>query len=84
MVSVNQHIYKCELQFWSFFFVVLLCMKEKTDFFRYQYLRCKYIFRLQIGWYRDFFAPIGFSDRGFFYLSHKQILNNSESYDKIL
>ncbi|EEM15382.1 hypothetical protein bpmyx0001_38310 [Bacillus pseudomycoides DSM 12442] len=41
-------------------------------------------FHLQIGWYRDFFAPIGFSDRGFFYFSQKQMLNNSESYDKIL
>ncbi|PEA09189.1 hypothetical protein CN425_12490 [Bacillus cereus] len=35
-------------------------------------------------WYSDSFAPIGNSDRGFFYFSRKQILNNSEFYDKII
>jgi len=31
MVGANQYIYKRELQFWSFFPVVRLCMKRKTD-----------------------------------------------------
>ncbi|PFA19270.1 hypothetical protein CN373_16805 [Bacillus cereus] len=70
MVGVNYNFSSCFIH------------GEKNKFFRYQSLRCKH-FHLYIEWSCYFFAPIKISDRGFFLFLKKQILNNSESYDKI-
>ncbi|PFN29737.1 hypothetical protein COJ50_01270 [Bacillus cereus] len=84
MVGVNKYIYKRGLEFWSFFPAILFMHEEKDEDFRYLPVSGKQFFCLLLGWYRDSFAPIGNSDRGFFYFSRKQILNDSEFYDKII
>ena len=66
MVGANQYIYKRELQFWSFFPVMLFMHEEKDGSFRYLKVSGKQLIVYKQGGTAIFIVPIGFSDRGFF------------------
>ena len=65
MVGANQYIYKRELQFWSFFPVMLFMHEEKDGSFRYRKVSGKQLVVYKYGT-AIFIVPIGFSDRDFY------------------